>query len=52
MTLAGWLTMLVSVGTVVTLFLFCLVRVLKEPEPEHLHGMNIESDDLKDEPKS
>lgn len=46
MTLGGWITMLISVGTVVGLFVFCLVRVLREQNPsEHLHGLDIDTKD-------
>lgn len=49
MTLGGWITMLISVGSVTALFIFCLIRVLREPEPSsHLHGLDIEPNDLKD----
>jgi uncharacterized membrane protein len=47
MTTGGWLTMLLSVGSVVTLFVWCLYRVLCcAPKPEQLHG--IEDIDTKD----
>lgn len=39
MTAGGFLIMLVSVGAVTTLFVWCIVRVLRTPhETEHLHG--------------
>lgn len=41
MSLAGWLVMLVSVGGVTALFLWCLCRVLfgpKAPDPKQLHS--------------
>ncbi|MBI2928998.1 MAG: hypothetical protein HYY24_25315 [Verrucomicrobia bacterium] len=47
MTTGGWITLLLSVGFVVTLFVWCLYRVLLcAPEPEQLHG--IEDIDTKD----
>ena len=47
MTTGGWITMLLSVGSVVALFVWCLYRVLFcAPEPEQLHG--IEDIDTKD----
>lgn len=47
MTLGGWITMLISVGTVVCLFGFCLFKVLKEPKPsDHLHGLDIDTKDI------
>jgi hypothetical protein len=46
MTLGGWITMILSVGTVLCLFGFCLVRVLGEQNPsEHLHGLDIDTRD-------
>lgn len=41
MELGGWIMMIVSVGTVVTLFAWCLWQVLfrsSTDTPEHLHG--------------
>lgn len=39
MTLAGWLIMSLSVGTVLTVFCVCFWLVLKAPHPgETLHG--------------
>ena len=50
MTLGGWITMLISVGTVLSLFTFCLVKVLRENNPsEHLHGLDIDTHDTDDE---
>jgi hypothetical protein len=34
MTLGGWITMLLSVGFVVTLFLWCIIKVLTAPAEE------------------
>lgn len=46
MTLGGWITMILSVGTVLSLFGFCLVKVLREQNPsEHLHGLDIDTHD-------
>jgi len=46
MTVGGWITMILSVGTVLSLFLFCLVKVLREQNPsEHLHGLDIDTKD-------
>ena len=40
MTTGGWITMILSVGFVVTLFSWCIYRVLIEKKPEeHLHGI-------------
>jgi len=39
MTFVGWVMMIVSVGFVVGLALFCFYRVLTTPEAqEHIHG--------------
>ncbi len=40
MTTAGWIVMIVSVGSVLSLVTFCLIRVLSLPpvEVEHLKG--------------
>ena len=39
MTLAGWIIMLVSVGSVLGVFIWCIWLVLSTPEEiEHIHG--------------
>ena len=39
MTTGGWVTMILSVGFVTSLLVWCIQRVLKEPEaPQRLHG--------------
>jgi hypothetical protein len=39
MTTPGWIMMLVSVGFVIGLLLFCFYRVLTTPKSEkHMHG--------------
>lgn len=41
MTLAGWVVMIVSVGSVLTMVSYCLYRVMRLPPvdfEEHLHG--------------
>ncbi|MCX7886483.1 MAG: hypothetical protein N3B01_04380 [Verrucomicrobiae bacterium] len=39
MTLSGWVVMILSVGFVTGLLVWCIWRVLKEPEaPERLHA--------------
>lgn len=41
MTTGGWITMMVSVGFVVTLFVWCVYRVLfGKPPATHLHGLD------------
>ena len=48
----GWIMMILSVGTVVTLFVWCLWQVLfrSSPDtPEHLHGgLDIDTKDTDD----
>lgn len=39
MTLGGWINMLLSVGFVTTLFVYCIVRVLKGPGAKHEHEL-------------
>lgn len=40
MSWGGWLTMIVSVGFVTLLFVWCIWRVLSEKPPaRHVHGM-------------
>jgi len=40
MTTGGWITMILSVGFVTTLFLYCIIRVLRGPResPDHELG--------------
>ncbi len=52
MTLGGWIIMLVSVGTVSTLFTWCIYKVLTtEGEEEKLHGFEAETPDMQDKEK-
>ena len=45
--------MLLSVGTVSTLFAWCIYKVLSTPgESEHLHGFEIETPDEKADKES
>ncbi len=40
MTMAGWIIMLLSVGTVTSLLTFCFYRVLKKPRSaDHMHSL-------------
>ena len=48
LTTGGWTIMLLSVGGVTTLFIWCIFRVLfhkPKPPAEHLHGLNIDTRD-------
>lgn len=48
MTPGGWFVMILSVGSVTTLFLWCLWKVLTTPdEQEKLHGFSFETPDEK-----
>jgi hypothetical protein len=38
MTTGGWITMLLSVGFVTVLFVWCIIQVMTR-KPEHLHGI-------------
>ena len=39
MTTGGWITMILSVGFVTTLFLFCIIRVLRGPGKNANHEL-------------
>ena len=39
MTTGGWITMILSVGFVTTLFLFCVIRVLRGPATNRKHEL-------------
>ena len=47
MTLGGWLVMIVSVGTVNSLFIWCIYKVMTEDKVEdhHIHGLDIDTPD-------
>lgn len=46
MTTAGWLIMILSVGSVSTLLVWCIYKVLSTPEEtEHIHGFEQETPD-------
>jgi hypothetical protein len=47
MTLGGWLVMIVSVGTVTGLFIWCIYKVMteKKTDDHHIHGLDIETPD-------
>ncbi|MEX0324458.1 MAG: hypothetical protein AB3N33_00050 [Puniceicoccaceae bacterium] len=45
----GWFIMILSVGTVSSLFVWCIYRVLTTPgETEKLHGFEMETPDEKE----
>ena len=48
MTTSGLLIMIVSVGTVVTMFTLCVWKVLTQPmeQEEHLHGVDLHTPDI------
>lgn len=46
MTVGGWITMLLSVGSVVSLFVWCIIKVVTSPgESESMHGFEFETPD-------
>jgi len=50
MTAGGWIIMFLSVGAVVSLFVWCIYRVLFCAPPEHLHGIDdIDTRDTEEE---
>ena len=50
MTIGGWVIMIISVSTVVTLFTWCVYKVLSIPgETEHLHDFEQETPDEKED---
>lgn len=51
MTIGGWLVMLLSVGTVTALFIWCIYKVIteKKVEDHHIHGL--EDIDTPDQPR-
>ncbi len=50
MTPGGWIIMALSVGTVVSLFIWCMAKVLTTPEEtEHMHGFSEETPDSRDD---
>ena len=51
MTSSGLFVMLLSVGTVVVLFGWCVYKVLTTPnEAEKLHSLEFETPDVKEDP--
>lgn len=49
MTIGGWIILVLSVGTVISLFCWCLHKVLTTPvEAEHMHGFEIQTPDEKE----
>ncbi len=50
MTGGGWIDLILSVGSVVTLFAWCIYKVVTTPEePDKLHGFEFETPDEKAE---
>lgn len=48
MTLGGWIMLIASVGSVATLFIWCIVKVLTIPdETKHVHGWHETTPDMK-----
>ncbi len=50
MTVGGWISMCISVGAVVSLFVWCIVKVIRTPnETGKVHGFEFETPDEKAE---
>jgi hypothetical protein len=51
MTLGGWITLILSVGFVISLFAWCITRILTSRQPvDKLHGLeDIDTHDQDDE---
>lgn len=51
MTLGGWIIMIASVGAVTTFFVWCLAKVLRQPESaQHIHSpADIDTRDTREE---
>lgn len=50
MTLGGWIVLVLSVGSVCTLFGWCIHKVMTTPgETEHMHGFEGKTPDEEDE---
>jgi hypothetical protein len=51
MTLGGWITLILSVGFVISLFAWCITRILTGHQPvDRLHGLeDIDTHDQDDE---
>jgi 1,2-phenylacetyl-CoA epoxidase PaaB subunit len=50
MTPGGWIILILSVGSVTTLFAWCIWKVFQAPESQqpHLHGFEIQTPDEKE----
>lgn len=42
MTVGGWINLTLSVGSVTTLFIWCLIRVLRQPADKVKHLARVE----------
>ncbi len=48
MTIGGWIIMILSVGSVTSLFVWCIYKVLSaEGEEEKIHGFEVETPDTR-----
>jgi hypothetical protein len=49
MTYGGWIMLILSIGSVTSLFVWCIYQVLTIPrETEHVHGFEPETPDMED----
>ena len=47
MTTGGWILLILSIGTVLWLFFFCLYRLLRRPNKiDHIHGTIAHTPDM------
>jgi hypothetical protein len=50
MSTAGWIILILSVGTFSSLFVWCIWKVMTIPgESEHVHGFEVETPDVSKE---
>ena len=53
MSTGGWILLIISIGTVLCLFTFCLVKLLTDPkEAEHMHGLISDTPDVEEDNKT
>ena len=50
MNTGGWIILMLSIGTVSTLFVWCITKVLSTPgETEHMHGFDVDTPDQRED---
>ena len=48
MTIGGWITFILSAGSVTMLFVWSIYKVLTAKRPEKMHGLDIDTKDAED----